>query len=210
MAFGLAVPPAHPLLRPWRVPWRPSTTSHFVREGGKTVKHRQRTDLNEPPVGTVMVRNDWMEVLFEIPVWRQDQLESLKRAFVECVFLRKTVWLWTSSFAIYVPIGQASTRRGCNTEFVMDNDMLGAMLIIWFDVGFNMPKQITVRPDSWPTWPPAHRIVEGPGGLIGRCTGSAPADEKQQGPTPKRARVAKRPAAVEALGAAINVDDGEE
>ncbi len=149
----------------------------FVKEGGKTVKHMQRTDLNEPRVGWVIVKNDWMEVSFDIPVWRQDQLESLKRAFAECLFHHKAKWVWTSSFAIYIPSGQG-LRRGCNTDFVMDNITWGAQFIVVFE---KMPKHNTVRPDSLPTWPPVHRIDN----VAQRYGGGAPA---------AGSHVAKRPA----------------
>ena len=104
------------------------------------MKASQSTDLKRA-AGGIRDGPQRLEVLFEIPVWREDQLESVKRAFVECVFLQKNVWLWTSSFAIYVPRGRAaaSTRRGCNTEFVVD--IIGAEqpLVVMFD---DMPQQL--------------------------------------------------------------------
>eukprot|EP00974_Lingulodinium_polyedra_P063981 6179648-Lingulodinium_polyedra.AAC.1 len=78
-------------------------------------------DLEEAPVGSVLVHCEHLAITFEIPVWRQDQLESVKLPFSKCIAVALHCWLWTRDFAIYYPEGLAedgavvgSLQRGDN------------------------------------------------------------------------------------------------
>eukprot|EP00974_Lingulodinium_polyedra_P081497 7891538-Lingulodinium_polyedra.AAC.1 len=64
-------------------------------------------DLEEAPVGSAMVHCEHLAIMFEIPVWHQDQLESVKFAFCECMCVALHSWLWARDFAIYYPEGLA-------------------------------------------------------------------------------------------------------